>query len=162
MCYAMAKVAAKILSGEENNTRKWKCVEDLGPNEEGASKTLRKIEQYMLSFGGSFLIWRHIFNAPISGCCFLHRSAFWQVFYYVIHFDIFFSFELRTPEEADMRYAMAKVAAKILSGEENNTQKWKCVEDLAPNEEGAPKTNWRQIFNSLPFPDVVFFTAQKF
>ena len=51
---------------------------------------------------------------------------------------------LRTPEEADMRYAMAKVAAKILSGEENNTRKWKCVEDLAPNEEGAPKT-LRQI-----------------
>ena len=53
-------------------------------------------------------------------------------------------FESRTPEEADMRYAMAKVAAKILSGEENNTRKWKCVEDLAPNEEGAPKT-LRQI-----------------
>jgi len=52
--------------------------------------------------------------------------------------------ESRTPEEADMRYAMAKVAAKILSGEENNTRKWKCVEDLAPNEEGAPKT-LRQI-----------------
>ena len=46
-----------------------------------------------------------------------------------------------------MRYAMAKVAAKILSGEENNTQKWKCVEDLAPNEEGAPKT-LRQIGKS--------------
>ena len=75
MRYAMAKVAAKILSGEENNTRKWKCVEDLAPNEEGAPKTLRQIgkskimraffyfmlcfddlfyllEQYMLSFVG--------------------------------------------------------------------------------------------------------------
>ena len=52
MRYAMAKVAAKILRGEENNTRKWKCVEDLAPNEEGAPKTLRQIEQYMLSFVG--------------------------------------------------------------------------------------------------------------
>ena len=52
MRYAMAKVAAKILSGEENNTRKWKCVENLAPNEEGAPKTLRQIEQYMLSFVG--------------------------------------------------------------------------------------------------------------
>ena len=52
MRYAMAKVAAKILSGEENNTRKWKCVEDLAPNEEGAPKTLRQMEQYMLSFVG--------------------------------------------------------------------------------------------------------------
>ena len=52
MRYAMAKVAAKILSGEENNTRKWKCVEELAPNEEGAPKTLRQMEQYMLSFVG--------------------------------------------------------------------------------------------------------------
>ena len=28
----------------------------------------------------------------------------------------------RTPDEATMRYAMAKVAAKILSGEENNNR----------------------------------------
>ena len=52
MRYAMAKVAGKILSGEENNTRKWKCVEELAPNEEGAPKTLRQMEQYMLSFVG--------------------------------------------------------------------------------------------------------------
>ena len=79
-----------------------------------------------------------------------------------------------------MRYAMAKVAAKILSGDENNTRKWKCVEDLAPNEEEAPKTlrqhvllylaeNFgssflicRQIFNAIPFSGVIFFAAQNF
>ena len=143
MRYAMAKVAAKTLSGKENNTRKWKCVKSL----------------------------RQIFNAlPFPGV----------VFYSILHFDIFFLLNLRTPEEADMRYAMAKVAAKILSGEENNTRKWKCIEDLAPNEEGAPKTLcqhvllylaenfgssylfWHQILNELPFPGVIFLAAQNF
>ena len=92
-------------------------------------------------------------------CCKLSNfSIISRVFYSIIHFDNFFSFELRTLEETDMRYAMAKVAAKILSGEENNTRKWKCVEDLAPNEEGASETH----LTPLPFPGVVFFTPQNF
>ena len=49
MRYAMAKVAGKILSGEENNTRKWKYVEDLVPNLQQTS---------------------------ISGCCFLIHTSF--------------------------------------------------------------------------------------
>merc|ERR1711983_710516 len=49
--------------------------------------------------------------------------------------------ESRTPEEADMRYAMAKVAAKLLSGmDAENVEKWNCVESLSPDSEGAPKT----------------------
>ena len=46
----------------------------------------------------------------------------------------------RTPEEAEMRFALAKVAAKVLSGSEENIAKWSCVEKLQPNYEGAPKT----------------------
>ena len=77
MRYAMAKVAAKILSGEENNTRKWKCVEDLAPNEEGAPKTLRQIGKskimraffyFMLCFDDFFLSFRTI-HAELCGLC---------------------------------------------------------------------------------------------
>ena len=54
----------------------------------------------------------------------------------------------RTPEEAEMRFALAKVAAKVLSGAPKNVEKWKCVEKLEPNYEGAPKT-LRQMENYM-------------
>ena len=48
----LAKVAAKFLSGDEENAEKWKCYEKMTPQEEGAPKTLRQMEDYILSFVG--------------------------------------------------------------------------------------------------------------
>ena len=50
--FALARVAAKLLSGEQENIEKWKCFEELSPQDEGAPKTLRQMEDYILSFVG--------------------------------------------------------------------------------------------------------------
>ena len=46
----------------------------------------------------------------------------------------------RNPEDAEKRFALARVAAKLLSGDPANAEKWRCFEDSAPQAEGAPKT----------------------
>ncbi len=46
----------------------------------------------------------------------------------------------RTPEEADKRLALAKVAAKLLDGDAANVAAWEAVESKYSYEEGAPKT----------------------
>ena len=50
--FALARVAAKLLSGDQENIEKWKCFEELSPQDEGAPKTLRQMEDYILSFVG--------------------------------------------------------------------------------------------------------------
>lgn len=62
--FALAKVAAKILSGEEDNAERWRCVEQLNPDEEGAPRILRQIEDYMLSFVGCVNISADQSNSP--------------------------------------------------------------------------------------------------
>lgn len=50
---ALAKVAAKLLDGDNQNVEKWRAVEEKYPHEEGAPKTLRQMEDYMLAYVGS-------------------------------------------------------------------------------------------------------------
>ena len=49
---AMATVAAKLLVGDNENVAKWQAVEETYPHEEGAPKTLRQMEWYMMDFVG--------------------------------------------------------------------------------------------------------------
>ena len=49
----MAGVAGKLLDGnDEANVAKWKSVEKVYPEEEGAPKTFRQLEWYMLDYIG--------------------------------------------------------------------------------------------------------------
>jgi hypothetical protein len=51
----------------------------------------------------------------------------------------------RTPDEVEFRFGLTRVASKFLDGSDSdNVDKWKCFDDNAPFEEGAPKT-LRQI-----------------
>ena len=52
MRFALARVAGKLISGDEETIRKWKCYEKLVPQNEGPQKTLRQMEEYILSFVG--------------------------------------------------------------------------------------------------------------
>ena len=49
----MSVVAASILGGEGDNVNKWDCVGDVYPHMEGAPKSLREMEWYMLDYVGS-------------------------------------------------------------------------------------------------------------
>ena len=49
---SMAVVAAKLLSGDEENVAKWEAVSRVYPHEEGAPKTLRELNWYMLDYVG--------------------------------------------------------------------------------------------------------------
>ena len=46
-------MAASILGGDSNNVNKWDCVGDTYPEREGAPKSLREMEWYMLDYVGS-------------------------------------------------------------------------------------------------------------
>ena len=46
-------MAASILGGESENVNKWECVYDAYPEKEGAPKSLREMEWYMLDYVGS-------------------------------------------------------------------------------------------------------------
>ena len=50
---ALSVVAASILGGESENVNKWECVGDIYPEKEGAPKSLREMEWYMLDYVGS-------------------------------------------------------------------------------------------------------------
>ena len=50
---ALSIVAASILGGEGDNVNKWDCVGDVYPHMEGAPKSLREMEWYMLDYVGS-------------------------------------------------------------------------------------------------------------
>ena len=50
---ALSVVAASILGGESDNVNKWECVGDVYPEKEGAPKSLREMEWYMLDYVGS-------------------------------------------------------------------------------------------------------------
>ena len=50
---ALSVVAASILGGEGDNVNKWDCVGDVYPHMEGAPKSLREMEWYMLDYVGS-------------------------------------------------------------------------------------------------------------
>ena len=46
-------MAASILGGDAANANKWDCVGDVYPEKEGAPKSLREMEWYMLDYVGS-------------------------------------------------------------------------------------------------------------
>ena len=50
---ALSVVAASILGGESDNVNKWECVGEIYPEKEGAPKSLREMEWYMLDYVGS-------------------------------------------------------------------------------------------------------------
>ena len=50
--FAMAAVASALLTGDSENIEKWDAVEDIA-SEEGATKTVRQLEEYMLAWVGS-------------------------------------------------------------------------------------------------------------
>ena len=50
---ALATVAASVLTGDPENTNKWDCVGSQYPEKEGAPKSLREMEWYMLDYVGS-------------------------------------------------------------------------------------------------------------
>lgn len=50
--FSMAVVASSLLTSEEDNMKKWKAVEEK-PEHEGAPKTVRELEEYMLAWVGS-------------------------------------------------------------------------------------------------------------
>ena len=49
----LAIIAASILDGDPENVNKWDCVADHYPEKEGAPKSLREMEWYMLDYVGS-------------------------------------------------------------------------------------------------------------
>ena len=50
---ALSVVAASILGDERENVNKWDCVGDVYPHMEGAPRSLREMEWYMLDYVGS-------------------------------------------------------------------------------------------------------------
>ena len=50
---SLSVVAASILGGDAENANKWDCVGDVYPEKEGAPKSLREMEWYMLDYVGS-------------------------------------------------------------------------------------------------------------
>ena len=46
-------MAAAVLGGDEDNVNKWDCVGEMYPEKEGAPKSLREMEWYMLDYVGS-------------------------------------------------------------------------------------------------------------